>query len=59
MIIKIHNGIHSYIDNNITMEITYLYKKVTPTGYRPRKFHPTVDTTAPNLNSSVTPEPRL
>ena len=59
MIIKIHNETHSYTNNNITTESTYLYKKETPTGCRRRTFHPTIDTTAPNLNSSVTPEPGL
>jgi hypothetical protein len=54
MIIKIHREIHSYTDNNITTESTYLYKKMTPTVSRPRMFHPNVDTTNPNLNNSVT-----
>jgi hypothetical protein len=31
---------------------------MTPTGCRPRTFHPTVDTTAPNLNNNVTPRAR-
>jgi hypothetical protein len=59
MIIKIHSGMHSYTDNNITIESTYLYKNVTPMGCRPRMFHPTIETTAPNINGSFTPEPRL
>ena len=59
MIIKIHNRIHSYIDNNITRENTYLYKKLTPTSYRPRMFHPIVDIVVPSLNNNVTLDPGL
>jgi hypothetical protein len=32
---------------------------MTPTGYKPRTSHLTVDTIVPNLNSNVTPKPRL
>jgi hypothetical protein len=59
MIIKIHSIIHSYTKNNITTKKIYLYKNATPTGCRPRMFHTTVDTIAPNLNNSVTLEPGL
>jgi hypothetical protein len=59
MIIKIHSGIHSNTDNNIIIESTYLYKKVTPTGCKPRTFHPTVETIVPNINNNITPDPWL
>jgi hypothetical protein len=32
---------------------------MTPTGCRPRTFHPTVDTTIPNINNNFTPKPGL
>jgi hypothetical protein len=53
-IIKNTTKQNSYTNNNNNKRENLSLYKATPIGCRPRKFHPTIDTTAPNINNSVT-----